>query len=79
MVEKVTGIAQPVCITIWEPVCGVDNKTYTNKCWAEEAGIEIATDGVCQDSIVPNADTGQGSQEGQAGHGSQPDNPNSKK
>lgn len=57
MVEKITGLAKPICISMWEPVCGTDDKTYTNKCWAEQAGVEITQQGICQNSIVPN--TGQ--------------------
>jgi hypothetical protein len=34
----------------YKPVCGVDNKTYTNKCRAKIAGVEIAYDGVCNNS-----------------------------
>lgn len=38
-----------VCITLWDPVCGKDGKTYSNKCWARVAGVEIDYPGVCKE------------------------------
>jgi len=38
-----------VCINIWDPVCGKDGKTYSNKCFAKLAGIEIAYSGECRE------------------------------
>lgn len=37
-----------LCITLWEPVCGVDDQTYTNSCWLQCAEVEKAYDGPCQ-------------------------------
>jgi hypothetical protein len=37
-----------VCITLWDPVCGKDGKTYSNACWAKVAGVEIDYKGVCK-------------------------------
>lgn len=37
------------CITIWDPVCGVDGKTYSNVCWTKVADVEIAHKGVCKE------------------------------
>ena len=34
------------CITLWNPVCGKDGKTYSNACFAKLAGVEY-TDGAC--------------------------------
>lgn len=36
-----------VCITLWDPVCGKDGKTYSNACFAKLAGVEIASKGKC--------------------------------
>ncbi len=37
------------CYTLWDPVCGVNGKTYTNKCFANLAGVEIAYKGKCRE------------------------------
>lgn len=37
-----------VCITLWDPVCGKDGKTYSNSCFAELAGAEIGYKGICE-------------------------------
>lgn len=39
---------KPLCITLWEPICGKDGKTYSNACFAEVAGVEIDYKGVCK-------------------------------
>lgn len=44
-----TKLPQPFfCTQQWNPVCGVDNKTYSNECMAKSAGVEIAYKGECQ-------------------------------
>lgn len=40
------------CITLWEPVCGADEKTYSNKCFANLAGVEIAYQGECEEKCI---------------------------
>lgn len=35
------------CITLWDPVCGVNGVTYSNECFANLAGVEIAHKGPC--------------------------------
>jgi hypothetical protein len=36
-----------VCPMIWAPVCGVNGETFSNSCFAEAEGIEIAYEGEC--------------------------------
>lgn len=37
------------CITLWDPVCGKDGKTYSNTCFARLADVEIAYKGKCKE------------------------------
>jgi len=39
------GIA---CIELYAPVCGVDGRTYSNSCFAQVAGVEVASEGTCE-------------------------------
>lgn len=36
------------CITVFDPVCGCDGKTYSNKCFAKLEGIKKYTEGECK-------------------------------
>jgi hypothetical protein len=36
------------CISLWDPVCGKNGRTYSNACFAKLAGIEIEYKGVCK-------------------------------
>lgn len=38
------------CITLWDPVCGKNGKTYSNSCYAKTAGVEIDHTGPCMKS-----------------------------
>jgi len=38
-----------VCITLWDPVCGKDGKTYSNSCFAKLAGAEVDYKGECKE------------------------------
>ncbi|MBN1503111.1 hypothetical protein JW930_06200 [Candidatus Woesearchaeota archaeon] len=48
------------CITLWDPVCGVDENTYGNACIAECYGVEIAYEGECQECVLPVCPLGPG-------------------
>jgi len=36
------------CITLWNPICGEDKKTYSNACFARQAEVEIDYKGKCE-------------------------------
>jgi len=38
------------CPGVWEPVCGSDQETYSNRCEAECAGVSVAYEGECASS-----------------------------
>lgn len=35
------------CIEIYKPVCGCDNRTYSNSCFADINGLNSWTEGAC--------------------------------
>jgi len=42
-----------VCTKEYEPVCGVNNKTYGNTCEARVAGVAIKSKGACPTNLFP--------------------------
>ncbi len=36
------------CIALYSPVCGEDNKTYSNSCYANISGVNIKHEGECK-------------------------------
>ncbi|MGC6480325.1 MAG: Kazal-type serine protease inhibitor family protein [Flavobacteriaceae bacterium] len=38
---------QAICYEIYQPVCGCDEQTYSNDCYARAAGVRTFTSGSC--------------------------------
>lgn len=48
---------QGICTREYMPVCGKDNKTYSNGCTARSEGVEIAYTGACHGYSNDDQDT----------------------
>lgn len=44
---KVDGLDGRICTEEYQPVCGCDNQTYSNSCYAARDGITSWSDGEC--------------------------------
>jgi hypothetical protein len=47
-----------VCAEIWDPVCGCDNRTYSNACFAAMAGKNVDYEGECVSKCSNNTECG---------------------
>jgi hypothetical protein len=57
--EETYGIcrrAPEVCTDIFDPVCGCDGETYSNRCYAHAAGVAVERFGECEAQCTSNAD-----------------------
>ncbi|GAA3487700.1 MULTISPECIES: Kazal-type serine protease inhibitor family protein [Streptomyces] len=39
------------CPSVYDPVCGENGVTYTNKCWAAREGVRVKHHGVCHGDL----------------------------
>mgnify|MGYP001162260467 FL=1 len=44
---KTDKIDDMACIEIYQPVCGCNNETYSNSCYAEVDGVTSWSEGEC--------------------------------
>lgn len=57
-----TGVCKPkpeMCTEQYDPVCGCNDKTYPNACFAAREGIAVAAKGECAPSTPPALTEGQ--------------------
>lgn len=41
------AVRPDLCILVFDPVCGCDGQTYSNACFAAQAGVNVAHEGEC--------------------------------
>lgn len=47
MMDDIINPEPVLCISLYAPVCGMNDITYSNQCFAEVAGVTIKSAGVC--------------------------------
>jgi len=57
--EQIEESVGRVCVELWDPVCGKDGKTYSNKCFARLASVEVDYKGDCEKECQTDADCPQ--------------------
>jgi hypothetical protein len=45
-----------ICFTLYKPVCGCDNHTYGNSCTASSSGVNVKSEGECDEKQHGNKD-----------------------